>query len=186
MGRTSVIVGVVFMSSIASAEPREPPVQFEVGLNTRHFTSAADDQSAFRGEMDTSAYDAQSAVTMGLRFTRWLPMHMVAGIEGEIGRMPAYSGSNLAGAYGIFGARFDMGSAELSAEMAGGVRSVRYNLEMGDERKIVFEPRVRAQIWAGPRMTVGAAVGATLEDRTVWMAGVYIGVHSLVYGRTTP
>jgi acetyltransferase-like isoleucine patch superfamily enzyme len=27
-------------------------------------------------------------------------------------------------------------------------------------------------------VTLGAAAGATIGDRAVWMAGVYIGVHS--------
>jgi hypothetical protein len=41
-------------------------------------------------------------------------------------------------------------------------------------------------MWLGPRVTLGAAIGTTLSEREVWMAGVYLGVHTLVGGKRQP
>ena len=186
MGRLTIALSLSLLGRFAAyAEvPPEPALHFEVGLNTRHFAQTADQQTAFRGEMDPST-EAHSATTVDLRFTRWLPLNMFAGIEGEVGRLE-YDGSNLAGAYGVFGAQFHPASAILAVEMAGGWRSVRYGGLSEDQGKFVAEPRVRAEFWLNPRVTVGAAVGSTLSAQHVWMAGVYIGVHSLVFGQGQP
>src|SRR5688500_9206833 len=63
--------------SAAFAEKPEPPVRFEVGLNTRHFTAVEGDAIAFRSEAPNApGSDAQTAVSVGLRFTRWLPHNL--------------------------------------------------------------------------------------------------------------
>jgi hypothetical protein len=164
----------------------EPPIHFEVGLNTRHFTAVEGaDNIAFRGEVDPSA-EAQTAVSVGLRFTRWLPRNLYAGLEGEVGKLDASARSNLAGAYALFGARGQVGFASLFVEMAAGQRSVRFGDGSDTDSKLVAEPRVRAEMWLSSRVTVGAALGSTLGARDVWMAGVYLGVHSLVWGKSQP
>src|SRR5687768_16487575 len=112
MTRFGVFVVAALVSSSAFAERRkkdEPPVQFEFGVNTRHFTSTAEGDAAFRGEMDPTT-DTQTALTADLRFTRWMPWNLFVGIEGEIGKLTSDAGSNLAGTYGVVGARFDIGS----------------------------------------------------------------------------
>jgi len=189
MGRTAICV--VFLggltSSVAVADNKdEPPIHFELGLNTRHFTAVEGTEgTAFRGENDPST-EANTAVSLGLRFTRWFPRNLYAGIEGEIGKLDAFDHSNLAAAYGLFGARHSMSFASLYVEMAAGQRSVRFGNGFEEERKLVAEPRVRGEMWLGPRVTLGAALGMTLGTRDVWMAGVYLGVHSLVWGKSQP
>jgi hypothetical protein len=41
---------------------------------------------------------------------------------------------------------------------------------------------VRGQLWVSPQLTLGAAAGATLVGDRSWMAGVYLGVHSNLFG----
>ncbi len=182
---TVVTLGLLAASPARADRPTEPPVQVEVGLNTRRFVASGDAQTAFRGEVDP-ADEAHSAVTLGMRFTSWMAWNTYVGAEGEVGRLDSLSGSNLAGAYGLAGVRGDLGWTTVSVELAAGRRTVRYSLDSDDQGKWIAEPRVRAQFWAGPRVTIGAAVGATLADQSVWMAGVYVGVHSLVYGSGQP
>lgn len=177
----------VLFGGAAYAENDEPPVHFEVGLNTRHFTAVeGDDNAAFRGETSDAAGAAQTAVSISLRFTRWLPRNLYAGVEGEIGKLDAFDHSNVAGAYGVFGARGDVGWLSLFVEMAAGQRKVRFGDGADEERKLIAEPRVRAEMWLGSRVTLGAALGSTLGEREVWMAGVYLGVHSLEWGKRQP
>lgn len=165
----------------------EPPVHFEVGLNTRHFTAVeGDDNAAFRGETSEAAQAAQTAVSISLRFTTWLPRNTYLGVEGEIGKLDAFDHSNLSGAYGLFGVRGELGRVSLFVEMAAGQRKVRFGDGGDEEKKLLAEPRVRAEMWLGPRVTLGAALGSTLGEREVWMAGVYLGVHSLVWGKRQP
>src|SRR5688500_5553589 len=123
MTRFGVLVVSVLVSSTAFADKKEPPVQFELGLNTRHFASSGDAETAFRGEVDP-AMDAQTAVSADLRFTRWMPWNTFIGVEGEIGKLTSHSGSTLAGTYGLVGARFDVGPVILAAELAAGWRTV--------------------------------------------------------------
>lgn len=180
-------ISLVFLGGVARADKAEPPVHFEVGLNTRHFTAVEGGEDvAFRGEASDPSAAAQTAVSVGIRFTRWLPRNLYTGIEGEIGKLDAFDHSNLAGAYGLFGARGQLGWASLFVEMAAGHRKVRYGDGADEDGKLVAEPRVRAELWLSPRVTLGAAMGTTLGGRDVWMAGVYVGVHSLVWGRAQP
>lgn len=190
MGRTAICVvflgGLTSSVAIADNKKDEPPIHFELGLNTRHFTAVeASENTAFRGEADAST-EANTAVSVGLRFTRWFPRNLYAGIEGEVGKLDAFDHSNLAAAYAVFGARNTIGFASVFVEMAAGQRSVRFGDGAEEERKLVAEPRVRGEMWLGPRVTLGAALGTTLGSRDVWMAGVYIGVHSLVWGKSQP
>jgi hypothetical protein len=176
------------MSSVAIADKGdEPPIHFEVGLNTRHFTAVnGGENTAFRGEVSDASTEANTAVTVDLRFTRWLPRNFYAGLEAEVGKLDAFDHSNLAAAYAVIGSRVQVGFATLSVEMAGGQRKVRYADGLDDERKLVAEPRVRGEMWLSPRVTLGGAIGTTLGSRDVWMAGIYVGVHSLVWGKSQP
>jgi hypothetical protein len=188
MARSSMcLVLLVLTGGVAQADKPEPPIHFEVGLNTRHFTAIeGDEKMVFRGEAGDPSADAQTAVSVGLRFTRWLPRNLYAGLEAEVGKLDASARSNLAGAYALFGARGQVGFASLFVEMAAGQRSLRFGDGSDTQSKLVAEPRVRAEMWLSSRVTLGAALGSTLGARDVWMAGLYVGVHSLVWGKTQP
>jgi hypothetical protein len=181
-----VVGGLVGLSTAASADNREPPVHFEIGINTRHVSaSAATEHAAFRSEEGSATDDGTpggTGVTASLRFTKWMRWNTFAGLEAETGALSQPS-SNVAGMYGVFGARGELGKVTLAVELAPGKRWIRYGLQDSTHEAYVVEPRVRAQTWLSPRFTLGAAAGATVTgDVHVWMAGVYVGVHSLDYG----
>src|SRR5207245_308653 len=144
---------------------------------------AAAEGTAFRETMpDPAAMAASSATTVSLRFTWRTQIGVLLGGEAEAGELATF-GSNLAGAYGIAGVQGELGPVILTAELASGVRMVRYSLTSSDATAAVVEPRVRGQLWLSPRTTLGAAVGAALGDRDTWMAGLYLGIHSIDFDR---
>ena len=161
-------------------------MQLEVGFNTRHFNADSDAKTAFRttGEMDP-AMNASSAVSTSLRFTGAAFTNAFFGFEGEAGALVGHPHSNLAGAYGVGGGRGVLGPVRLSAELVAGRRWVRYSLAgiRTDPAKWIAEPRVRADLWLGSRVTFGGAIGATLDDQMVWIAGIDLGLHSHDYDR---
>ncbi len=182
--RTVVLsgLGCVFATT-AFANPRgENPMQFEFGVNTRQFEATEGERVAFR-TMSPQPVDpaeaSNSALTMSLRFTGRTAYNMFFGVEGEVGEILGLNDSNVAGAYGIAGARADVGRLRMGIEMAAGRRWIRYALDGREDASVMMaEPRVRADLWVSPRFTLGGAAGATLGERSVWMAGVYIGLHS--------
>ena len=172
----------------AGAERRrhERPMFFEVGVNTRHFAASDPGDVAFRttDPQDTSVGDG-TALTTSLRFTGRTPYDTFVGVEAETGVLLGYESSNIAGAYGVGGARVDLRGVRLGVELVTGRRWVRYaaSLASSDDSDWIYEPRVRGDIWLGQHITLGGAAGATLSDRAVWMAGVYVGVNSSAFGQ---
>jgi len=166
----------------------EPPVHFELGLNTRHFSaSAGAAHQAFRTETGVEpappGTPAGSGVTASLRFTKWTRWSTFLGIEAETGALTERN-SNVAAGYGLVGYRGELGRFTVGVELAPGKRWIRYNLMDETHETYLVETRVRAQTWISARFTLGAAAGATVTgDVRVWMAGVYVGVHSLDYGK---
>jgi opacity protein-like surface antigen len=174
-------------SAAAADSHRNFAGQLELGFNTRHFAAADPADVAFRStgqtEPDPSLGEG-TAVTSSLRFTGRARYNTFLGVEAEFGKLVGFDESNVAGAYGVAGGRGDLGAVRLSAELVAGRRWVRYELNGAtDPSKLVAEPRIRADLWLSPYWTLGGAVGATLSDRQVWMAGIYIGVHDKAYDR---
>ncbi|HEY5949104.1 MAG TPA: hypothetical protein VIV40_26610 [Kofleriaceae bacterium] len=183
----AVLVGCACWAPVAArADRRERAMQFEFGVNTRHF--AADGSNvAFRTTTDpgtADTFDGGTAVTTTFRFTGKTRFNTFLGMEGEQGQLIGYSMSNIAGAYGVVGARGDLGVVRLSAELVAGKRWVRYDGHAETDLSVMIaEPRIRADLWLAPQFTIGAAAGATLSDRAVWMAGVYVGIHAFAFDR---
>jgi hypothetical protein len=152
----------------------------EVGFNTRHF-SAAEHNVAFRTmeTMDPSL-EPSDALSISWRFIGKTLYDTYVGVEGETGAIVHMPGSNLAGAYGVAGIRQSLGRTRISAELVAGRRWVRYALDgaRSDPAKWISEPRLHADLWLGDQVTFGGAIGATYGERLVWIAGVYIGLHS--------
>src|SRR5690349_8380455 len=117
-----------------------------------------------------------AAITASFQFTMAV-RGLYLGGEAETGRLEA-DGSNFAGAYGIVGAEHMNGFGSIGAELATGWRGLRFELGDDDHNALIFEPRVRAQMWIGEQFTLGAAAGAVVGEHGDWMAGVYLGVHS--------
>ena len=174
------------LASLASPAAGEPPVHFEVGLNARRFAASSPEATAAFRTVDGTSVEgtpAGAGVTMSLRFTKWMRWNTVAGFEAETGSLTERN-SNVAGAYGLFGTRHEVGPVALFAELAAGKRWVRYSLMSANHNSWMVEPRVRAEMWLSDRFTLGGAIGSTLgADARTWMAGVYIGVHSLDFGK---
>lgn len=177
------------LASTAGAGPRDLAGQLELGFNTRHFAAADPADVAFRSSEGTDpdpSLGEGTAVTSSLRFTGRTRYNTFVGVEGEFGQLVGFEHSNVGGAYGVVGARGDLGRVRLSAELVGGRRWVRYEVnDRSDPSKMVAEPRLRADLWVSPYWTLGGAVGATLSDRQVWMAGIYIGLHDKAFDRVT-
>lgn len=163
-------------------------MQFEIGINTRHFAAQGPgDQVAFRSTDPPVAATTPEgeAVTTSMRFTGRTLWDTFLGVEAEAGAMIGHSMSNIAGAYGVGGMRQELGPVRIGAELVAGRRWVRYDLKHQgtDDGAWIAEPRVRADMWLSRRWTLGAAAGATLSERSVWMAGIYLGVNSADFGR---
>lgn len=177
----------MFAVSPALADRVEHPVLFEIGINTRHFAAQQPgDSVAFRTIDPPPAGSPEGeAVTTSLRFTGRALWDTFVGVEAEAGALVGYPMSNLAGVYGVGGMRQELGPFRIGAELVAGRRWVRYELknQRSDDGAWIAEPRVRADMWLTPRWTLGAAAGATLGERSVWMAGVYLGVNSADFGR---
>jgi hypothetical protein len=179
------LVGLWLGEASADRRRDDRPMHLELGLNTRHF-AAADPGVAFRTtETPDPAVDGGSALSTSIRFTGRTRFNTFLGAEAEAGTLLGRPGSNLAGAYGVAGAHHDLANLRFGVEMVAGQRWVRYGHDgrKTDPSRWIAEPRVRADLWLGPHATLGGAVGATLSDRAVWMAGIYIGMSSSAWGR---
>lgn len=161
------------------------PARFTVGMNAQRIATPAPptDPGVAARTTDGGAQPAASsnAVAMSGQFTMATRDHLYLGGEVEAGRL-AEPGSNLAGAYGIVGAEGASRIGSLGVELATGWRGVRYTLDSDDVNDAIVQPRVRGQLWVSPQVTLGAAAGATLVGDRSWMAGVYLGVHSNLFG----
>ena len=164
------------------------PAHAEMGFNTRHFPSDPTKSSTARetpGAMTTSDV-AGTSMSIDFRFTMRTRWSTYMGVEAEAGAFAGEAGSNLAGAYGVFGAAIPRRHLTLSPELAIGWRGMRAGVEADDHDVTVLEPRVRGELWLSPVITLGAAAGAEVTGEHAWMAGIYLGVHSHNYGRDTP
>lgn len=185
MSRSLTLLAVLLAGSSALASPAEPPVHFEIGLNTRHLgANETDSNVALRSITNVDdETPSGNGVTVSLRFTKWMRWHTFTGVEAETGTLTTRN-SNFAGAYGLFGTRHELGPIALFVEAAAGKRWVRYELMEKDRTTWMIEPRVRAETWLNDRFTFGGAIGSTITgDVRVWLAGLYIGVHSLEFGK---
>lgn len=183
--RSLTLLAVLLASSAASASPAEPPVHFEIGLNTRHLGASEPDNSvALRSITDVEdGTPSGTGITVSFRFTKWMRWNTFTGVEAETGTLTTRN-SNFAGAYGLFGTRHELGRLALFVEAAAGKRWVRYDIMENNRTTWMVEPRVRAETWLSDRFTLGGAIGSTITgDVRIWMAGLYLGVHSLEFGK---
>ncbi len=188
--RGSLLVVVLCCSSSCVVDRwhhYDRPAHFETSFNARHIApvQAEHPGTAARttGETTTSevADTGGNGVTVGARFTMRTRWFTYLGVEAEAGAL-ARSGSNLAGGYGVVGTRRPLRFGALSAEVAAGWRGIRDSLSAPDRSDYVLEPRVRGEMWVGRQVSLGATAGADLTTQGAWVAGLYLGVHSLDFG----
>jgi hypothetical protein len=161
------------------------PARFNAGPTVRAFnvpvapSDGAPTTTASRtiDEPDATQTDRLSAASVGLQFVMQTALHTYMGGEIEAGRLEA-EGSNFSGAYWVIGGEHAGKLGSIGAELASGWRGIKPGYGADTENELVFEPRVRGQLWIAEQWTIGAAAGARLGGGGDWMAGVYLGVHS--------
>src|SRR4051812_6821918 len=171
------LAGLVALATLAGCpldqlHNYDRPAHYEVGLNTRHYSASADPvvaRTTSPQPQDNSLHG--DATSVAFRFTMKTRSSTYTGVEAEAGSFSHADGSNLAGGYGVFGARSMNRFGSLSAELVGGWRSARESLNAQDHASGVFEPRVRGELFLSPIFTLGAAAGAELGGDGSWMAG---------------
>lgn len=126
----------------------------------------------------TTSLDHMNAVSAALQFTMQTAGHTYVGGEVETGTIGKLDGSNLAGAYGVVGAEAVAGLGSLGVELATGWQALRTDWDSDADNRLIFEPRVRGQLWLAEQWTIGGEVGARLGGGGEWVGGVYLGVHS--------
>ena len=172
-----VVVGACVMDPARNLRP----ARYNVGMNARQLTSMAPRTDvANRGGSPEMERVHASAVSASGQFTMATAEHLYLGAEVEAGRLIEHD-SNLAGAYAVAGVDVGSDHQSLGVEVAGGWRALRFTLDDEDHDQAIAEARVRGQIWLSSQLTAGAAVGASLIDRG-WVAGIYLGVHSNLFG----
>jgi len=162
-------------------------------------------QSVDRRAIDT-------AVMSTLRATVGLTRALYSGLEVDLGGLtgtgevesqmmstgvfgqPALQqrGGFVVDSLGIIGVRGGAGPGTLGVEFAGGLRVASYGVHSSyhdcetsgavTALEGVAEARARGELWLGPWITAGAVIGASVIERSAWMAGVYVGVHSRAFG----
>ncbi|HTL35477.1 MAG TPA: hypothetical protein VL326_20255 [Kofleriaceae bacterium] len=165
----------------------ERPVRAEFGMNTRHFRSDPTVPTTARVTSSPTPKDIDgSAASVALRFMMRMRWTTYMGAEAEAGTFLGREGSNLAGAYAVFGATAPFRPGTIAAEIAGGWRGMRDRVGVPDHDVTIIEPRVRGELWLGDQFTLGATAGAELTSQHSWMAGIYLGVHSHTRDLPTP
>jgi len=175
--------------ALAPARPERPdrlPVQLDTGMMSRTIIVPGDALVAIprttgMGGTPTGPFlpgYASRSYAADLQLTVGFMPHLFAGIEGEFGRLNV-SGSNLAGGYGVVGARFGVGPVSLTGEIAAGIREVRYNLYDDGTVSGIVEPRVRGELWLNDVFSVGAIAGSAFSAQSSWFGGAFLAVHNL-------
>lgn len=155
------------------------------------------------------------AVTTNLRVGFGIGHGLYSGLEFEIGGIvePAQVQTEMMTTSGTFGSpNVRQGSAlflgftglggyrasgrygSLAIEGAGGLRSVRYELDSSYHNcetsatlvsnRTVIEARARGELWLSPWLTAGVTLGTNVLDQGDWLAGVYLGAHSRAFAGT--
>ncbi len=158
------------------------PARFQAALNSRRIASSTSDPGSNVAPRTSTppggveALPATSAITGSAQFTMQWRYHTYLGAEAEAGTL-GLTGSSFAGAYGIMGWGSSSRLGSLGAELAIGPRTLRYSVDSENLSSTIFEPRLHAELWLSSQITFGAAVGASLDDRS-FMAGMYLSVYS--------
>jgi hypothetical protein len=187
MRKGIALAGLLALSAagcVFDGRAAQRPARFQLGVNSRHLAvrPTPDGATLARTTNPTTPEvpaTPSSAVTGSAQFTMAWRYHTYVGAEAEAGTL-GWSGSNFAGAYGVFGAESTSQLGSLAVELTAGQRWMRYDVFSKDVGSRVIEPRVRGELWLSPQITFGAALGATSGEGG-WVAGMYLSVYSNLY-----
>ncbi len=194
MVRGLALVGVVGIVATGCLWERngDRPARLQLGMNSRHLAVAAPEtpvggylaRSTTEPDPPPSSRDvASSAITGAVQFTMQAYRGFYLGGEVEAGRLASHEGSNFGALYGVAGAETSSRWGSLSVEMIAGRRWLRYELGAEDVGAFALEPRLRGQLWLSPQVTLGGLIGANAAPgENGWMAGLYFGVYSNMFG----
>lgn len=182
--RVALVVLALCASCAFDPARHSRPARMQVGAQVRHFPAGqqvpmASFKASEQQPMRTTT-ESHEAFLAAFGFTMNMRNAMYVGGELEAGMLETRS-SNAAGGYAVVGARLPFGKSSLSGEVAGGYRTVRFGIDTEDLERAVVEPRVRGEVWLGPRVTLSASAGWTIGDQQIWMAGLSIGIHQSDY-----
>ena len=159
------------------------PVRFNVAANVHRFPGpTAEASGAPRTSEQPPGATRHTAVTGTAQFSVSTRTPLFLGVEVEGGRMAESSGSNFAGGYGVIGAQSVTSRGGFAFEVATGWRTWRYELNEDNANGFIIEPRVRGHVWLSPQLSLGAVAGTTIVGEGGWVAGIYAGVHSNLFG----
>lgn len=168
-----------------------PYVAVSIGLNMRHIprkSSAAPVAARTTDPSPTTVTPEGSDVSYTIveRLDIAMGSAPYIGFEFEISPLaderPAPGTRQFAaGSQVVLGLRGGLRRLKFAGEVAGGGRMVDIAL-LDADTEWVLEARVRGQLWLTPWFTVGGLYGKSLLDRSEWIAGIQIGVHTYSYG----
>jgi hypothetical protein len=194
MLRGLALVGVIGIATTGCLWERngDRPARMQLGMNSRHLAVVVPEKPV-GGYLERTTTDpnpppsskdvASSAITGSVQFTMQAFRGFYLGGEVEAGRLADHEGSNFGALYGVAGAETTSRWGSLSVEMIAGRRWLRYELGDEDVGSFALEPRIRGQMWLSPQVTLGGLVGANAAPgANGWMAGVYFGVYSNLFG----
>jgi hypothetical protein len=194
MVRGLALVGVLVIATTGCLWERngDRPARLQLGMNSRHMAVTVPEKEV-GGYLarsttppdppPTSTDVASSAITGSVQFTMQAYRGLYMGGEVEAGRLADHEGSNFGALYGVAGAETTSRWGSLSVEMIAGRRWLRYEMGEEDVGSFALEPRLRGQMWLSPQVTLGGLVGANAAPgANGWMAGVYFGVYSNLFG----
>ncbi len=193
MVRGLALIGILGIATTGCLWERngDRPARLQLGMNSRHMSVTVPEKpvggyvSRTTTEPDPpqAADVAGSAVTGSVQFTMQAYRGLYLGGEVEAGRFADHEGSNFGALYGVAGAETSSRWGSLSVEAIAGRRWLRYELGAEDVGSFALEPRVRGQMWLSPQVTLGGLIGANAAPgESGWMAGVYVGVYSNLFG----
>ena len=167
---------------------------------------------AYRVSQPTVRRALDTAVLSTMRISTALPRGLYTGLEVDLGGLtqtgqvgmemmstgvfgsPSLTQDRgfIVDTLGVVGARGTTGFGGLGVELAGGLRAVSYSFhssyhgceESTSVRALApaAEARARGELWLGPWLTAGVMVGASILERSNWVGGLYLGVHSRAFG----
>jgi hypothetical protein len=167
---------------------------------------------AYRVSQPTVRRALDTAVLSTMRVSAALPRGLYAGLEVDLGGLtqtgqvgmemmstgvfgsPSLTQDRglIVDTLGVVGVRGTTGFGGLGVELAGGLRAVSYSFrssyhgceESTSVRALAAaaEARARGELWLGPWLTAGVMVGASMLERSNWVGGFYLGVHSRAFG----
>lgn len=111
------------------------------------------------------------------------------GVRAEIDGAPAGPVSTAyAAVRGVVGLSVQAEPLVLSAEIAGGMRLLAYQVKdeaaSSTQTRAELQARARIDVWLTPRMTIGATVGTSILDRGDTFIALSVGGHLRAFGGT--